>query len=45
MKVTDGAPERHPFQPVMDRMATYFGDKIVRETVDDMVKEHLRQWG
>jgi len=45
MKVTDGAPERHPFQPVMDRMATYFGDKIVHEHIDDMVKEHLRQWG
>ena len=44
-KVTDGAPERHKFQAVMDRVMRHVEEGIVRTTFDDMVKEHLRQWG
>ena len=45
IKVTDGAPERHRFQAVMDRVGRFVEQRLIRETADDIVKEHLRQWG
>lgn len=44
-RVTDGSPERFPFQVVMDKLGDAFLKDRLRAHQAAVVREHLRQWG
>lgn len=44
-RVTNGEPERYPFQSVMDQLGTFVEKSILRETQKNVISEHFRQWG
>lgn len=45
LKVTNGAPERYPFQRVMDLINGFVEKGILRRAQQDVIREHFNQWG
>ena len=44
-RVTNGEPERYPFQTVMDQLGRFVEKSILRDHQKNIISEHLRQWG
>jgi hypothetical protein len=44
-QVTDGVPERHPFQTVMDQLADWQTRQILKRAQRTVIEEHFREWG